>query len=124
MRFDPPEFWYEVELLLFFVGFALMLVGVVLQWRLIRRFNRVTGGDAYHLRAIAERYTARPWLWLVEWPDAVRRMMVWSTTPIAHPELEALRRQYRRWVTVAGLCAVAAVVWFLAPIVWLLLTGG
>ncbi len=120
--FDPPEVWFQVELLSWLVGLAVWAIGIMLQWRLVVHFRRKMGRDPYDLRNAMQRYLRRPWLWLVEWGDLTRHMMSWSTTPIGDAELEAMRHTYRRWITIGGLLIVAAVFWFLVPVVWLMVT--
>ena len=120
--FQPPALWFQVEGLLCVVGFGAMVVGVVMHERLRRRFEQKTGRDMYGLREAADRYLARPWLWFVEAPGVIARGMAVGTTALADPELEAMRRMFRKWVTFGGLCCVAGVFWFLAPIAWFLVT--
>src|SRR2546422_5679139 len=91
--------WLQIDSVLWLVGSIAWLVGLAEQWRLRRRFEEKTGEDLYGLEELADRYLQRPWLWLVEAPSVVRRMLAVGTTPIADAELEAMRRTVRRWIT-------------------------
>jgi hypothetical protein len=113
--------WLGVELALWVGGGIAWVIGMALQWRLIRRFVQKTGSDSYGLRNLAERYSVQSWMWLLEFPQVAWKIGT-GTTPLADIELEAMRRTFRRWITAGGLCIVAAVAWFLAPVVWLLVT--
>lgn len=116
------ETWLQVEVALFVVGSIAWLIGLAQQWRLRRRFAQKMGKDMYGLDDVADRYLERPWLWFAEAPGVARRMLAVGTTPIADAELEAMRRTFRRWITAGGLCIVIAIIWFLAPVVWLMVT--
>jgi len=115
--------WIQVTVALWVVGSVAWLIGLAQQWRLRRRFAQKMGKDIYGLDELANRYLERPWLWLWEAPSVARRMLAVGTTPIADTELEAMRRTFRRWITAGGLCIVIAVIWFLAPVVWLMITS-
>jgi hypothetical protein len=114
--------WLEIDVALWFGGSIAWVIGLVHQWRLRRRFERKTGSDLYELRSLAQRYSAQPWMWLVEAPAVTWKMLAIGTTPLADVELEAMRRTFRRWINAGGLCIVAAVAWFLAPMTWLIVT--
>jgi hypothetical protein len=122
MSRDLVAIWLQVEVALWVVGLVAWLIGLTHQWRLRRRFAQKLGRDMYGLDEVADRYLERPWLWLVEAPRVVSRMAAVGTTPIADEELEAMRRTFRRWITVGGIFSIIAIVWFLAPVVWLLVT--
>jgi hypothetical protein len=114
--------WLQIEVALWVVGSIAWLIGLAQQWRLRRRFAQKMGKDMYGLDDVADRYLERPWLWFAEAPGAARRTLAVGTTPIAVAELEAMRRTFRRWITAGGLCIVIAIIWFLAPVVWLMVT--
>ena len=64
--------------------------------RLRQRYRQKTGSDLYPVREVAERYTERPWLWLVEAPRVLARVMRIGTTPHSDAELEQMRLWERR----------------------------
>ena len=82
--------------LLVFLGFAVWGAGMLQGLRLRHRYRQKTGKDLYPFVEIADRYTERPWLWLVEAPRVLARVMRIGTTTHADAELERMRLWGRR----------------------------
>lgn len=87
---------YPMSEVLVFLGLAIWGAGMVQAARLRRRYRQKTGSDLYPLVEVADRYTERPWLWLVEAPRVLARVLRIGTTPHPDAELEQMRLWERR----------------------------